>query len=266
MLGTMTQADNPAPSAGEAVTIVTGASRGVGAALAEALLERGERVLTLQRNPSSALSRYGTRAESWAIDLVDAPAAAARLAQWLAELPTVLGATPSRITLINNAALLSEPAPMRHPSSADASAALRVGLEAPVLLSAAFLRATQHWPSRRRLLHISSGLGRRAMGGAAVYCAVKAGLDHFSRAVALEEADLPNGARSVSIAPGVIDTDMQRQLRGADPAVFGAQKQFQALKEGGQLDSAQACALKLLAYLERPGFGSQPVADVRDPA
>jgi benzil reductase ((S)-benzoin forming) len=266
MLGTMTQPDNPAASAGEAVTIVTGASRGVGAALAAELLERGERALTLQRHPNPTLVRFGARVESWAIDLTDAPAAAARLERWLTELPALLGAPPARITLINNAALLTDPAPMRHPSSADASAALRVGLEAPVLLSGAFLRATQHWPSQRRLLQISSGLGRRAMGGAAVYCAVKAGLDHFSRAVALEEADQPNGARSVSIAPGVIDTDMQRQLRGADPAVFGAQKQFQALKDGRQLDSAQACALKLLAYLARPDFGSQPVADIRDAA
>ena len=57
-----------------------------------------------------------------------------------------------------------------------------------VLLSAAFVAATRGWTGSRRVLNISSGLGRRAMASSAAYCAVKAGMDHFSRAVALEEA------------------------------------------------------------------------------
>ena len=59
------------------------------------------------------------------------------------------------------------------------------------------------------MLNISSGLGRRAMAGQATYCAAKAGMDHLSRAVALDQALLDNGAKIVSLAPGVIDTDMQ---------------------------------------------------------
>jgi benzil reductase ((S)-benzoin forming) len=264
MLATMTQTDNPARAAGEAVTIVTGASRGVGAALAHALLAQGSHVLTLQRQPNTGLADPHGRLTQWAIDLSDAPAAAERLAAWLSALPERLGGVPASVTLINNAALLAEPAPLRHPSAAHAGPALRVGLEAPVLLSAAFLRATEGWHCPRKLMHISSGLGRRAMAGAAVYCAVKAGLDHFSRALALEEAERPHGARTVSIAPGVIDTDMQRQLRGADPAVFQAQAQFAALQAEGRLDTAEGCAHKLLAYLQRPDFGDNPVADIRD--
>jgi NAD(P)-dependent dehydrogenase (short-subunit alcohol dehydrogenase family) len=218
-------------------------------------------VLTLQRRPDPTLAAEGPLLEQWAVDLADPVPIAGRLETWLAAQAT-LG--PARVTLVNNAALLAEPAPLSHPSSAVVSPALRVGLEAPVLLSGAFLRATAGWSVPRRLMQISSGLGRRAMAGAAVYCAVKAGLDHFSRAVALEEAGQPNGARSVSIAPGIIDTDMQRQLRGADPAVFAARGQFQAFKDQGQLDTPQGCAARLLAYLERADFGSQPVADIRD--
>ena len=67
---------------------------------------------------------------------------------------------------------------------------------------------------------MSSGLGRRAMAGSAAYCAQKAGLDHFARALALEEQARPHGARVASVAPGIIDTDMQKQLRGADPQRF----------------------------------------------
>jgi NAD(P)-dependent dehydrogenase (short-subunit alcohol dehydrogenase family) len=111
---------------------------------------------------------------------------------------------------------------------------------------------------------ISSGLGRSAMAGSASYCAAKAGMDHLARALALEEAERPNGARVVSLAPGVIDTDMQLQLRGADPELFKARPRFVGLHEGGQLVSPAEGARRVLAYLARADFGRNPVGDVRD--
>ncbi len=82
--------------------------------------------------------------------------------------------------------------------------------------------------------------------------------------MALDEANLQNGAKIVSLAPGVIDTDMQTELRDSDPRAFPSQPQFAAMKAGGQLLSPAAAASKVLAYLARADFGSQPVADVRD--
>jgi NAD(P)-dependent dehydrogenase (short-subunit alcohol dehydrogenase family) len=102
------------------------------------------------------------------------------------------------------------------------------------------------------------------MAGSASYCAAKAGLDHLARAVALEQAALPYGARIVSLAPGVIDTDMQVQLRGADPALFPERERFLGLQAAGQLDSPAQAAAKVLRFLARADFGANPVADVRD--
>ena len=131
-------------------------------------------------------------------------------------------------------------------------------------LTAGFLRATEGWPVQRKVLNISSGLGRRAMASQAAYCAVKAGMDHFTRCLALEEALKANGAKVCSLAPGVIDTDMQQQLRGADHSAFPDRENFVHLKSGGQLTSPKEAANRVLAYLARPDFGTQPVADVRD--
>ena len=64
--------------------------------------------------------------------------------------------------------------------------------------------------------------------------------------------------------PGVIDTDMQIELRKSDPLVFPAQPRFAAMKAEGQLSSASDAASKVLAFLDRPDFGAHPVADVRD--
>jgi len=136
-------------------------------------------------------------------------------------------------------------------------------------LTAAFLRATGAWVDGgwrgpRKVLNISSGLGRRPMAAQAPYCAAKAGLDHFTRCSALDEAQREHGARLVSLAPGVIDTDMQVQLRAGDPAAFPDLQRFVELQRQGQLSSPPDAARQVLAWLQRPDFGDQPVADVRD--
>lgn len=239
--------------------IVTGASRGLGRAVAEQLLARGEHVLSIARQAPGGL--VSPRLQHWSADLADAGAVAARLST---HLQAQGEATLAALALINNAGVLSQPSPLAAGEDEDLARALRVGLEAPLRLTAAFLRATRGWALPRKVLFVSSGLGRRAMAGSAAYCAAKAGLDHLARALALEEAAHADGARIVSLAPGVIDTDMQRQLRSADVRAFPESQRFAALHASGQLDSPAAAAARLIAYLDRPDFGAQPVADVRD--
>jgi benzil reductase ((S)-benzoin forming) len=245
--------------------IVTGASRGMGLAIALQLLSPQHALLCLARRTSDPLAQAAQAAkascEQWKQDLAQPVEAAARLDAWLRAQPA--GAF-SGATLINNAGVVPPPGALADSDTTDLSNALRVGLEAPLLLTAAFLRATSPWAGPRRVLNISSGLGRRAMAGSAAYCAAKAGMDHYSRAVALEEAQRANGARIVSLAPGVIDTDMQTQLRSADAARFPERERFVQLQAQGQLSSPAQAAAKVLAYLARADFGSNPVADVRE--
>ena len=132
-------------------------------------------------------------------------------------------------------------------------------------LTGAFLAATESWQMPRKVLNISSGLGRRAMASQACYCTAKAGMDQFSSCVALEEAAKPHGARIVSLAPGVIDTDMQVHLRSAASEDFPDAGNFAKLKETGMLTSPEAAAERVLAWLERADFGERVVADVRQP-
>lgn len=247
------------------LTIVTGASRGMGLAMAEQLLAAGHTVLGMARHLPPRLQAHaesvGAEFVAWPADLSDGAAVSERLGQWLAN------GAPDRFTsatLINNAGVIPAITPLRDADANDLANALRVGLEAPMQLTAAFLHATRDWPGTRRVLNISSGLGRRPMASQAAYCAAKAGMDHFTRCLTLDEALLPNGAKVCSLAPGVIDTDMQMQLRDADAAAFPDRGNFERLKSGGQLSSPDEAARRVLAFLERPDFGREPVADVRD--
>ena len=244
--------------------ILTGASRGMGLAMAQQLLQPGHTLLCIARqsNPALAAQAESTGATllQWQQDLADGVTASARLAQWLGAQD---GATYTSATLINNAGVIPRIGPLQDADAQDLAHALRVGLEAPMLLCAAFLHATQGWPGHRRMLNISSGLGRRPMAAQAAYCAAKAGMDHFTRCLALEEAAKPHGAKVCSLAPGVIDTAMQVQLRNADASAFPDLERFTQLHAMGQLSSPADAATQVLAYVNRPDFGTEPVADVR---
>lgn len=250
--------------------ILTGASRGMGQAMARQLLAPNRLLLCISRSADADLaaraSSGGALLEQWQQDLADSIGAAQRLGQWLAGLDR---SGLASATLINNAGVIPRIGPLDQCPPNDLANALRVGLEAPMQLTAAFLRETGRWVDAgwrgpRKVLNISSGLGRRAMAAQAAYCAAKAGMDHFTRCSALDEAERPHGARLVSLAPGVIDTDMQVQLRDGDPAGFPDRDRFVELQRQGQLSSPEEAAQRVLAWLDRPDFGQNPVADVRD--
>ena len=246
------------------LTILTGHSRGMGRALAEQLLTPGRLLLGISRSAAPGLAQaaqaQGCALIEWQADLADGAAVAQRLQDWL---HAQSGTAWRSATLINNAGLIPAIVPLSRSEPLDLARALRVDLETPLQLCAAFLRATADWKAERKVLNVSSGLGRRAMASQAAYCAAKAGMDHFTRCMALDEARHPNGAKVCSLAPGVIATDMQVQLRSAPAPDFPDRANFEGLHAQGQLSSPQAAARRLLDYLARPDFGREPVADVR---
>ena len=245
--------------------ILTGASRGMGLAMARQLLQPANTLLCISRSPNETLAvqarQAGARLVQWTQDLALGAHASARLEQWLREQSGHAFAT---VSLINNAGVIPRIGPLSEADADDLARALRVGLEAPMQLTSVFLRATQSWPGVRRVLNISSGLGRRAMASQAAYCAAKAGMDHFTRCVALEEALRSNGAKVCSLAPGVIDTGMQDQLRAAGSDAFPDRPAFVSLKTTGSLASPEEAAARVLEVLMKPDFGVNAVADVRD--
>ena len=216
--------------------ILTGASRGMGLAMAQQLLQPGHSLVCISRQANAELAQAARAADvplaQWTHNLADGESASDRLRSWLA---SQNASQWQEATLINNAAALPRIAPLAQSHAHELATVLRVKWSMP------------------------------AMASQSAYCAVKAGMDHFTRCLALEEELKPHGAKVCSLAPGVIDTDMQVQLRGAQAHDFPDQPRFAQLKERGLLSSPQEAAASVLAYLARADFGSQPVADVREP-
>lgn len=234
--------------------IITGHTRGLGRALAELYLQRGWQVLGLARGRADMVS---PKLRQVRIDLADGAA----LAAWLSSgLLRDFLADAGSILLANNAGTVSPNALLGRQRPSEILSAVALNVSASLLLANAVLAAR---PARVPLdiLHIGSGAGRKNYPGWSVYGATKAALDHHARCVAAEGHE---NVRITCLAPGVVDTAMQGEIRAADEADFPMRPRFAALKEGGGLQSAEETAAKIAAYVESARFGEEAAADIRD--
>lgn len=234
--------------------IITGHTRGLGRALAELYLRRGWRVLGLARGAADIVSPNLRQVQ---IDLADGAA----LAAWLSDgLLRVFLADADNILLVNNAGTVSPNAVSGRQRPSEILSAVSLNVAAPLLLANAVLAAR---PALVPLdiLHIGSGAGRKSYAGWSVYGASKAALDHHVRCLAAEHHE---NVRAACLAPGVVDTDMQAQIRASDAAAFPLKGRFVSLKNEGGLQTAADTAAKIAAYVESERFGTEAAADIRD--
>ena len=162
--------------------------------------------------------------------------------------------------LVNNAGTLAPMGLLGMHGAREIAQGVMLNLSAPLMLSDAFCRATCDL-SDRRILHVSSGAARTPYAGWSVYCATKAALDHHARAVQL---DAVPGLRICALAPGVIDTGMQAEIRASTPERFPLRDRFAEMQASGGLVAPGECAMHLVDFLLDEDFGREPVADLRD--
>lgn len=236
--------------------IVTGHSRGLGEGIAAALLDREILVLGVSRGSNRTLaSRYASRLAEEQLDLSDA-AATARWLRGGALSEFLQGA--STALLVNNAGLLQPIGPLQQQDAGDVWRAVSVNVGAALSLSAAFVQATERC-HERRVLHVSSGAGRKAYAGWSVYCATKAALDHHARAVAVDRTPR---LRISSLAPGVIDTEMQAEIRATTSDRFPEKERFVTMKREGTLRQPARVGEMAVEFLLGDAFGSDVISEL----
>ena len=238
--------------------VLTGHSRGLGAGMLQVLLEAGFEVMGISRHTlNPPFSPTAQKLTEKTLDLSDASA----VDHWLASggLHRFLH-NSSQALLINNAGRVGPIAPAGLQGSLPIAASIALNVSAPLMLSDAFIAATAHCADRR-ILHVSSGAGRSAYPGWSVYCASKAALDHHARAVAAEATP---GLQICSLAPGIIDTDMQAEIRNTQASLFPMKQKFDELKKQGLLSSPEETASALIHYLLGNSFGRQVCEDLRN--
>ena len=199
------------------VALVTGASRGIGRAIAERLAQQGAFVVAVARDENAAatvaaITERGGRGEMVGMDVTDRAA--------LEKLPGAVVERHGRLDiLVNNAGIARDQLLMRMKRE-DWDAVLDTNLTAAFTLTQAAMRPMLKQRGGR-IIAISSVVGQSGNAGQVNYAASKAGLIGFAKALAREVA-----SRSITvnvIAPGLIDTDMTRAIGDKSQGDWAAQ-------------------------------------------
>lgn len=234
---------------------ITGTSKGIGKAIAEKMLAEGHKVTGLSRSQSIEHSQY----THITYDLSDVT----KLVQQVDSLFNIDASDFEGVFLINNAGTLGEIDHLGKISHGSLRHLFDLNVTAPAMLMNAFFKQFEGYTGEKVIINISSGAGKRAIDGWAGYCSSKAALDMFSQ-VAQQESDLDKaGFKVLSVAPGVVDTQMQTQIRNADKKGFSTVDRFHDLKANNNLSEAEKVAEKYAYIINHLNDFEEVLQDVR---
>lgn len=246
--------------------IITGTSRGIGEAIAKKLMNDQNVLHCISRNTNPRLAVEarvkGWRLHDYGLDLNDG----AKISGLVHDIfRDIWEDDVNEIVLINNAGTIH---PIREIGDEEAGEAIMrnvtVNLTAAMLVTDAFVRETEGWTCPRKVLNMSTGAARRPIHGWSAYCAAKAGLEMYARSLTLEQANAPSPIKVVSFSPGVVDTEMQQEIRHADPENFPELERFKDYKEEGKLLNPVLVAETVIDVIHSPGFGAETLVSIRD--
>jgi benzil reductase ((S)-benzoin forming) len=232
---------------------ITGTSKGLGKSLVEILLKGESNVVYgLSRSCSIIHSNY----HHHTLDLSDLE----KVDNF--QFPSL--ATADKIILVNNAGVVGDVKHVGKINTKKLIECYHINLLAPAILTNNFIAAYESISNEKIILNISSGAGRAPIDGWNVYCSSKAGLDMFSE-VLNEEIKIDNSTiKILSLAPGIIDTSMQDEIRKSDVTEFSNIQQFIKYKEEGDLMSPDITAQKVLRFILEEELSTNVICSVRD--
>lgn len=230
---------------------ITGASSGIGAALAQTVPWKDARIIGISRRPPVGIEHVEA-------DLSD-PSAWSKVGLSFAE--ELAHFEGDRVVFIQAAGDVES---IGFAGEVDTDAYARsvvLNSAAPQVLGHMFLKAARSVNAERHLMMMSSGAAQSVYPGWASYGASKAAMDQWVRDAGAEQ-DLRGGVKIVSIAPGTVDTGMQKTLRETDARDFPNRQKFVDLHAAGKLTPPEEAAEKMWGVLGQ-GLDNGSVVDLR---
>ncbi len=227
--------------------IISGASRGIGAAIAVEATEKGFN-LVLNARSKDALEEMAASLSRGSTDVAVVSGDVSEQAVCERIAGTAIERFGGVDVLVNNAGILEPVGPL---DAVDADAWVQnliVNVAAPVRLTKCALSSLRQ--RRGCVLNISSGAAVKAVRGWSAYCTSKAALNHFNRMLSAEYPQIT----AVAISPGMTATDMQRMIRerGKGKMPEDEHRRFVAAYESGELRPPERVAQAIVAVALNP--------------
>lgn len=234
--------------------IVTGASRGLGAAIVRRGIDDAATIFAISRTASDELielaAQRGVSLRWFTTDLSD-PGEIDDVFPFIARM--VAEETPSSITLVANAARLEPIGLVGALETAAIDQAVRLNVTAVIATVQRFVAHFGTVPVEKHVIAISSGAAQRAMPGLSVYSASKAAVNAFVRSAQAEwDHAHPDGRlRFLAVSPGLVDTEMQATLRESTEAALPERGIYREWHAAGKLVSPDEAARTILSLRNR---------------
>jgi len=243
--------------------IITGASRGLGKALAEAFDNTETTLHLISRSltketvfPDGSLSTVFT----YSADFADTDPEKI--------MSSVFSSInkPEFIGFINNAATIEPLGPLGKVSASDLTQAITVNFTVPLLFVNAFIRLSERMSCDKRIINITSGAAKRPYYGWSGYCPAKAALNMLTQIASVEQQELhgDNGVKVMAIAPGILDTDIQKNIRKQSKENFSEVGKFIEYYKASALLPPTEVAAKIKDTMFSIFFPDGDVLDIKD--
>ena len=231
---------------GQKVAIITGTGGGIGKATAELLLKKDYLVFGYSRTNKINHPNFTFTP----IDLSD-------LAQIndLA-LPII---SSVNVLLINNAATIGSIVPFDKKENSDIINEYNLNLVSPTILCKKFI--TTYPDQEKLLINIGSGAANSPIPSWSTYCATKAALDMLTQVIAEENH---KNLKVFSVHPGIVDTNMQKTIRGTEEHLFTLLSKFTAYHSNNELETTTIAAQKLYYIIQNSNEFIKNILSIRD--
>ncbi len=233
---------------------ISGASAGLGAALAATIPFESAELIDISRRGGAP------GAQHVAVDLAGPdswPVVEKDFRQ------RIEAGDPELVVFIHNAGTLTPLGSADHVDTEQYTRNVLLNSAAAQVLGQSFLRAVSGRDCEQHLIMVSSGAAIRPHEGESSYCAGKAAIDQWVRAVGLEQQRRSPGCRVISVSPGSVDTDMQAELRAASADEVPVSVRFREMQALGNLAKPEPVARTIWSLLDRD-IPSGTVLHVRD--
>lgn len=166
-----------------------------------------------------------------------------------------------KIILLNNAGWIGQIKPIGNLGPKEMRVQVNLNLLGPMYLTNAFIKRYKETASEKIVCNISSGAASRAVEGWSGYCSTKAALSMFTLVAAKENKS--ENFHFYSLAPGIVDTGMQGEIRESNESDFPEIEKFKAFKEEGKLVSPKEVAEKIGYLFDHTELFKEVIQDVR---